>query len=87
MAVQEQHDLAYLFRFLPCLLNSLPAFRADPIDGLQFRHPVLDDAQDFGSEPPDQLLGQNRPDAFDQAAAEVPLVPPSSEARFSSAWP
>src|SRR5664280_577286 len=24
MAVQEQHDFSYLFRFLPCLLNSLP---------------------------------------------------------------
>jgi hypothetical protein len=73
MAVQEQHDLSYLFRILPCLLDSLPAFRPDPIDGLQFRDPVFDHAQDFGSEPPDQLLGQNRPDAFDQAAAEVPL--------------
>src|ERR1039457_6249726 len=73
MAVQEQHDLSYLFRLLPRLLNSLPAFRSDPIDGLQFRDPVLDHAQDFGSEPPDQLLGQNRPDAFDQAAAEVTL--------------
>src|ERR1039457_3154529 len=75
MAVQEQHDFSYLFRFLPCLLNSLPAFRSDPIDGLQFRDPVLDHAQDFGSEPPDQLLGQNRPDALDQAAAEVTLDP------------
>src|SRR5271166_1389762 len=73
MAVKEQHDLSYLFRSLPCLLNSLPPFRSDPIDGLQFRDPVLDHAQDFGSEPPDQLLGQNRPDALDQAAAEVTL--------------
>src|SRR5664280_1932975 len=75
MAVQEQHDFSYLFRFLPCLLNSLPAFRTDPVDGLQFRDPVLDHAQDFSSEPPDQLLGQNRPNAFDQAAAEVTLDP------------
>src|ERR1035438_2623246 len=75
MAVQEQHDLSYLFRFLPRLLNSLPAFRSDPIDGLQFRDPVLDHAQDFGSETPDELLGQNRPNAFDQATAEVPLDP------------
>src|ERR1035441_7949840 len=45
MAVQEQHDLSYLFRLLPCLLNSLPAFRSDPIDGLQFRDPVLDHAR------------------------------------------
>jgi hypothetical protein len=57
MAVQEQHDFSYLFRFLPCLLNSLPAFGPDPVDGLQFRDPVLDHAQDFGSEPPDELLG------------------------------
>ena len=63
------------FRFLPCLRDSLPALRPDPIDGLQFGDPVLDHAQDFGSEPPDQLLGQNRPDALDQAAAEVPLDP------------
>jgi hypothetical protein len=41
MAVPEQHDFPYLFRFLPCLLNSLPAFRTDPVDGLQFRDPVL----------------------------------------------
>src|SRR5664280_1186434 len=31
MAVQEQHDLADLLRLLPCLLNSLPAFRPDPV--------------------------------------------------------
>src|SRR6266849_7421936 len=30
---------------------------------------------DLNSEPPDQLLRENRPDAFDQAAAEVPLDP------------
>ena len=73
MAMQEQHDFSYLLPFLPCLLNSLPAFRSDPIDGLQFRDPVLDHAQDFSSEPPDELLGQNRPDTFDKAAAEVTL--------------
>src|SRR5208283_5261948 len=32
MAVQEQHDFSYLFCFPPRLLNSLPAFRSDPID-------------------------------------------------------
>ena len=56
-------------------LNSLSAFRPDPIDGLQFRDPVLDHVQDFGSEPPDEFLGQNWPNAFDQAAAEVTLDP------------
>src|ERR1035438_2245046 len=75
MAVQEQHDFSYLFRFLPCLLDALPAFWPDPIDGLQLPDPVLDHAQDFGPEPPDQLLGQNRSDAFDQATAEVALDP------------
>src|SRR5271166_5969625 len=75
MAVQKQHDFSYLFRFLPCLLNSPPAFRPYPMDGLQFRDPILNHAQDFGSEPPDELLGQNRADAFDQAAAQVSLDP------------
>ena len=55
--------------------DTLLAFRPYPIDGLQFPDPVLDHAQDFGSEPPDQLLGQNRPDPFDQTTTEVPLDP------------
>jgi len=49
------------FALLPGLLNSLPAFRSDPIDGLQFRHPVLDDAQDFGSERPTSFLPETGP--------------------------
>src|SRR5882672_3021724 len=36
---------------------------------------VLDHAQNLGSEPPNQLLRENWPNALDQAAAEVPLDP------------
>src|SRR6516165_1863696 len=73
MAVEEQHDFTDLFCLLPGTRDTLLALWPDPIDGLQFRDPVFDQAQDFGSEPPDQFLGENRPDAFDKAAAEVTL--------------
>src|ERR1039458_762949 len=75
VAVQEQHDLADLFCFLPCVRDPLSALGADAIDRLQFSGSVLDHGQNLGSESPDQLLGENRPDTLDQAAAEVPLDP------------
>src|ERR1039458_769835 len=55
--------------------DPLPALGADAIDRLQFGGSVLDHGENLGSEPPDQLLRENRPDAFDQAAAEIPLDP------------
>src|SRR6202163_5061698 len=53
--------------------RSAPGAWADAIDSLQFGGPVLDHGENLGSEPPDQLLRENRPDPLDQAAAEVPL--------------
>jgi TonB dependent receptor len=73
VAVQEQHDLADLLCLLPRMRDSFPALGADTIDRLQFGGSVLDHGQNVGSEPPDQLLRENRPDAFHQAAAEVSL--------------
>ncbi len=55
--------------------DPLPALGADAIDRLQFGGSVLDHGEDLRSEPPDQLLRENRPDALDQAAAEVTLDP------------
>src|ERR1039457_1905694 len=75
MAVQEQHDFPYLLCLLPCVRDPLPALGADAIDRLQFGGSVLDHGEHLGSEPPDQLLRENRPDALDQAAAEVSLDP------------
>src|SRR5664280_3826883 len=49
MAVQEQHDLANLFRLLPCMGDPLPPLGANPVHGLQFGDLVLDDAQNLGS--------------------------------------
>jgi hypothetical protein len=41
--------------------DPLPALGTDAVHRLQFGDPVLDDRQDFGSEPPDQFLRKNRP--------------------------
>ncbi len=73
--MQEQHDFADLPCLLPCVRDPLPALGADAIDSLQFGGSVLDHGQNLGSEPPDQLLREDRPDALDQAAAEVLLDP------------
>jgi hypothetical protein len=75
VAVQEQHDFADLPCLLPCVRNPLPALGADAIDRLQFGGSVLDHGENFDSETPDQLPRKNRPNALDQAAAEVPLDP------------
>src|SRR5204862_2026367 len=75
VAVQEQHDLADLLCLLPRVRNPLPALGSDSIDSLQFGGSVLDHGENLGSEPPDQLLRENRPDPFHQPAAEVPLDP------------
>jgi len=42
---------------------------------LQFGGSVLDHGENLGSETPDQLLREDRPDAFEQATAEVPFDP------------
>ena len=75
VAVQEEHDLADLLRFLPRMGDPLPALGADPVHRLQFCGSVLDHGENLGSEPPNQLLRENRSDALDQAAAEITLDP------------
>ena len=75
VAVEEQHDLADLLSLLPCLRDPLPALGADPIYRFQFGGAVFDHGENIGSKAPHQLLGENRADALDQAAAEVPLDP------------
>ncbi len=55
--------------------DPLPALGADAVHGLQFGGALLDHGENLGSEPPDQLLRENRSDALHQAAAEVPLDP------------
>ena len=75
VAMQEQHDLANLFCLAPCSLDSFPALGPDAIDRLQFGGSILDDAQDFGSEPFDQFLRQDWSDPLYQAAAQIPLDP------------
>ena len=60
---------------MPCSFNPLLALGADAIDRLQFGGTVLDDAQNFSSEPSDQLLCQDWSDPLHQAAAEVTLNP------------
>src|ERR1700733_7130877 len=48
---------------------------ADPVHRLQCGDPVLDCGQNLGSEASDQLVRQNRPDPFHQAATQVSLDP------------
>jgi hypothetical protein len=57
----------------PRLGNELPALRADSVNQSRFGRSGLNDGQNLGSEPPYQLLRQNRPDTLYQAAAEVSL--------------
>src|SRR5450755_1671233 len=60
---------------LPRASDSLSTLGADPVHRLQCGDPVLDYGQDLGSEASDQLLRQNRPDPFHQAATQVSLDP------------
>jgi hypothetical protein len=53
--------------------DPLTALWADAIDGLQFGGAILDHRQNLGSESPNQLLRENRPDALYQSAPEIPL--------------
>src|ERR1035438_8855336 len=57
------------------------AFLCRELRRLQFGGSVFDHGENLGSEPPDQLLRENRSDPLDQAAAEIPLDPLSGGRR------
>src|ERR1039458_9008663 len=82
VAMEEQHDFPYLLCFLPCVCDPLPALGADAVHGLEFGGSVLDHYENLGSEAPDQLLRQNRPDALHQSAAQIPLDPLGRSGRY-----
>ena len=71
VAVQKNHDLADDLLFRPRILYPLPAFRADAIQFLQPRRLGFDHVENLLAELMHQLLGVDRADALDHAAAQI----------------
>ncbi len=71
LAVQEHHDLADDFLFRPRILDALPPLGADAVHILQPGGLRFDDVEDLLAELGHQLLGVDRADALDHAAAQI----------------
>ncbi len=86
VAVQEQHDLADLLCLLPRMRDSLPALGADAVHRLQFGGSVFDHGENLGSEPPDQLLRENRSDALSPSRCRGIARSPRLWSAAPSSW-
>ena len=71
VGVEEDHDVADDLLSGPGVLDALAALVADALHVLQAGGLVLDDVEDPLPELLDQLLGVNKTDALDHAAAQV----------------
>src|ERR1039458_4672073 len=73
VAMEEDHNLAYLHPFLPGIGNLLTALWPDSVNRLQVGGVVANHRQHFGAKVPNQLFRQYGTDTLHEAAAQVPL--------------
>src|SRR6185503_19161038 len=71
VTLQEEHDGTDGFLFTPARPDLLKALRPDAPDLAQEGRAFVDDGQGAFAEDRDDLVGEVRPDALDQAGAEV----------------
>src|SRR5262249_52853898 len=71
VGLQEGYDPADGFLLLPALADELHAALADALDLQQEGRALVDDIERFFAEGLDDLAGEVRADALDQAAAQV----------------
>src|SRR5258705_11655760 len=71
MRMQKNHDFAHQLLLRPCCLDLSAPGWTNPIDFLEPRRALVNDGEDFFTESVHQLLGVDRTDAFDQAAAKI----------------